>query len=215
MIQKEVVLDGGSLRGYSSAAGIEANSTMNAATFPRSEGSREYCSGSINQPATGVAFIPSVQVTCGNSEQYSQGQANIRSNIQLNEISILLPAFNGESNEDVEYFVKTIEYTKQVFGINDDIMKLFLMKQLEGKARLWMLSSSDLVWKSYSEVLEDLRHTFEVIESSFELRKTLASIKWNGYQSFKKYCFEKKLVAQKLKIPEKELIDYVIEGIEN
>lgn len=54
---------------------------------------------------------------------------------------------------------------------------------------------------------------FGVAENKIELWKTLENIKWNGRQPFEEYCFLKKLVAQKLKISEMELVEYVVEGI--
>lgn len=133
--------------------------------------------------------------------------------IRVNEISILLPTFSGGSHEDVESFINTFDYTKRILNVSDDLMKLLMMKQFEGRAKIWMFSSPDFVLKTYQEIIRDVRHMFGVAESKYELWKTLDRIKWNDHQPFNEYCLFKKLVAQKLEISESELVEYVVEGI--
>lgn len=103
-----------------------------------------------------------------------------RNTFRLDEIAAFLPFFAGEKDEDVAHFISIIENTKRALEIDDQTMKLVLIKQLKGNARVWLHSRADFMLRTFAETLEDLRQMFGSVESGFELRKRLEQIRWFG-----------------------------------
>lgn len=59
------------------------------------------------------------------------------------EISLMLPKFSGETGEDVSHFIAILENTKRALNVNEFVMKLVVIQNLEGKAKVWMHSQAD------------------------------------------------------------------------
>lgn len=131
----------------------------------------------------------------------------------LNEIFFLLPDYSGTSRENVELFVNMAQQMKVIFKIDDDIMKLIVLKHLKGRAENWFMSQTNLMSMDLQEMFRKLREVFSAERSSMELYRQLESRKWYFGESFGEYCSEKQILASPLQLNESTLIDYLIEGI--
>lgn len=135
--------------------------------------------------------------------------------IRPDEVASMLPKFSGHFQEDVDHFLKILCNTKQALNVDDQVMKLVLIKQLTGKALHWLHSHADFMMKSFNELSGDLRAMFAVPVNNYQLRTELARRTWSGKEPFEEYCQLKRLLARKLDLPEKELVEYLVEGIED
>lgn len=78
----------------------------------------------------------------------------------LNEIFFLLPDYSGTSRENVELFVNMAQQMKVIFKIDDDIMKLIVLKHLKGRAENWFMSQTNLMSMDLQEMFRKLREVF-------------------------------------------------------
>ena len=69
--------------------------------------------------------------------------------------------------------------------------------------------------KSYDELTTNLQAMFTININAYQLRNQLARRTWSGQESFEEYYQAKLSLAQKLNLPEKEFIEYLVEGIED
>ena len=130
------------------------------------------------------------------------------------EISLMLPSYSGSAEEDVNHFVAILENTKQALNIDDFIMKLVVIRNLKANALSWLHSQADFMTKDYAEIIRSLKVFFDRPINTFEIRKRLEKKTWSGlFETFADYCQAKKVLAQKLKMPDQELVDYIVEGI--
>lgn len=181
---------------------------------------RARAGNTLTSTSVGVEDVPVVTQRSGNigsglpfaASRTAGGTKCAVPAVQLNEISSVLPFFSGVSDENVDYFISVIQHTKTVFAVDDEIMKLVILKQLKGGAQIWSMSMN-LLSKEYGEVIEILKNTFATNENTYVLRKKLDMRKWRSNESFQEYSTEKRILAGPLKLEEEELIDYLIEGI--
>jgi hypothetical protein len=137
-------------------------------------------------------------------------------NCKPEEISMMLPTFAGEPNEDVNHFVAILENSRCALLVNDFVMKLVVIRNLRGKAKAWLHSHPDFMAKNYGEIIRSLKEMFDIPVNKFDLRRHLEKYTWCGRrESFAEYCQSKRILAQKLELSEKELVEYIIEGIED
>lgn len=184
--------------------------------------SREGTGGSRNTTVNPVSLNPvysSQQPVVNPVETASSsfGQwANLPNNcLRPEELSSMLPTFSGQYQEDVNHFLKTLANTKQALNLNDQTMKMVLFKLLKGKAQHWLHSNADFMLKSYDELTTNLQAMFTININAYQLRNQLARRTWSGQESFEEYYQAKLSLAQKLNLPEKEFIEYLVEGIED
>lgn len=67
----------------------------------------------------------------------------------------------------------------------------------------------------YIELSKNLQAAFTVSINVYHLRKQLANRTWSGRERFEEYYQSKRIIAQKLNLPEEELVEYLVEGIED
>nr|XP_029732879.1 uncharacterized protein LOC115268848 [Aedes albopictus] len=205
------------------SVGIVAEGTMNA-TFSSLQTGQARSSRSLgdglsgnslqennthNRPGQGIRICE-----CrGSRNQFGSGLMMSSNSLRLEDIADFLPVFAGRNDEDINHFIATIENTKRALGLDDETMKLVVIKQLKDSAKDWLHTMTDFMLKTYEETLENLRGMYGFTVNRVELRKCLEKIQWHGREPFVDYCQSKKLIALKLNIEENELVEYIVEGI--
>lgn len=70
--------------------------------------------------------------------------------------------------------------------------------------------------KNYNEIIRSLREFYDSPVNTIEIRRLLEKKTWSGkFETFMEYCQDKKVIAQKLKMQESEIVEYIVEGILN
>lgn len=192
------------------AAGIVASCAMNAAAT-----ADQSFSGSMSNCVTLGEGNTFREVGCGVYGIKERIVSPVIGNFKLDEISMILPTFSGRSDEDVHHFVTVIENARLALSVSCFMMKLVVIRNLKARAQAWLHSHADYMLQDYEEILRNLKAMFDVPVDVIALRKQLEKRTWSGRENFAVYCQSKRMLAQRLQICEKELVEYIVEGIED
>lgn len=131
-------------------------------------------------------------------------------------LSTQLPGFKGSEDEDVELWLQKVEDIAAIHGVSPEIALLAASAKLSDTARKWLdLSSSNIrrSWATFKQALSDrFRRTvmYHVQIQKVEARKWMFT-----KESFQDYAMDKLTLIEPLKLPEKESIQLLINGIQN
>lgn len=85
--------------------------------------------------------------------------------------------------------------------------------RLKGKAAKWFQSKAEHIELSVDDLLVELREMYDHRSSKVKLRKQFEMRVWKPSETFHQYVHEKIILANRVPIPEDEIVEYVIDGI--
>lgn len=117
------------------------------------------------------------------------------------------------SNSDIEAWEKQLRKLVQTHGLDDQTAKVMVCYKLKDKALKWYHSRSDCVDLSYDQLLNGLRSMFGERSYVLSLRHDFERRVWKTDESFGDYMHDKVVLGNRVPISDKEVVDYIIEGI--
>ncbi|XP_037825491.1 uncharacterized protein LOC119614633 [Lucilia sericata] len=123
----------------------------------------------------------------------------------------LLPEYDGSTAPTI--FVAQVRNIMELYSVDISTVKALLMSKVKGKAQCWLHAKSNYLHEDLNKLLDELTELFGDKENKLSIRRKFEYRKWQYNEDFITYFNDKVVLAERLRIPEDELIDYVIEGI--
>lgn len=131
--------------------------------------------------------------------------------LSVMQIRELIYEFDGRTS--FSPWLNHIMAVKVEYKIDDGTMKLAVIGKLKDTALQWFYSKPDHVHMSFSELINSLGSIFSDSLDNIALRKQFENRVWKNSEPFSQYFHEKVILANRLILPEKEIIDYMILGL--
>lgn len=134
------------------------------------------------------------------------------SNINLKAISDLLNDFTGSDNSFDSWFQK-LEWIRENYSLNDHMLKILIPSKLKGRALDWFHSKPEHLSLSVNKLKEKMEIMFNQRPNKIALRRDFEKRKWLASEPFSDYYHDKVILANRVPVPEDEVINYIVDGI--
>lgn len=131
------------------------------------------------------------------------------------DIGTQIPTFGDKEDEDVETWLNRVDEIKDAFEVSDKIIKVMATKQFRGKVREWYNSTPGTIQRKWEDLKQELKLMFGSYESHISVMKKMENRKWKPGETFSSYFYDKIKLTNRLKLTERDTIDYVVQGIDN
>lgn len=175
----------------------------------QSNGSPSEPQNSFLPPST-----PSNNGVTGNTpSRQAAASIEVVQRVSVSAIAELIDNFDGD-NEKFESWVQKLTLVRRSYKQNDDYMRIGVSSELKSKAAKWFHSRPQHLDMTIDELVGELRKVLFSPLSKLDLRKKFENRVWSSTESFSEYLYDKVIFANKVKIDDSELVDYLIEGIQ-
>ncbi|KYN05598.1 hypothetical protein ALC62_03469 [Cyphomyrmex costatus] len=126
-----------------------------------------------------------------------------------------IPAFHGSEDEDIESWIRKIEYVATIHGVNEGVKLLATSSKLSENARDWFdLDNGQINSSSWNIFKQAITRRFKrYIPFHIALQK-VEERRWNTQkESFHEYALQKLKLMNNLQLPEQDRIQLIINGI--
>lgn len=127
-------------------------------------------------------------------------------------ISELLSEYSGV-DQDFARWEAQLQLLKNTYELNDNLVKVLIGLRLKGKALTWFHSKPELLGMTALEIIRELKAMYDHRPNKIDLRKQFEARTWQPGETFHDYYHDKIIKANRVPIPEDEILDYVIDGI--
>ncbi|XP_076660318.1 uncharacterized protein LOC143363643 [Halictus rubicundus] len=138
--------------------------------------------------------------------------ASSTTNTNIRSIGELISDFSGEE-QNFKNWSKQLEILSTTYELDENATRLLLGQKLKGRALNWFHSRSEHLELPTDMLLYRMESMFGNRETKVELKKKFESRKWRNTEPFEHYYHEKIVLANKVPVPEDELVEYLIDGI--
>lgn len=125
-----------------------------------------------------------------------------------------IPSFSGTEEEDVELWIRKVEFIADTHGVSDKVIRLAASQKLANDAKDWHDMNIGPATSSWASLKPALIKAFRrKIPIHFAMQKVDAR-KWNFLkESFQQYARQKLKLMHPLQLPERDCIQLLINGI--
>lgn len=138
-----------------------------------------------------------------------------KTRISNEELKALIPEFSGSTDEDINQWFQRIDAIRRMYEVNDNSLLLTIISKLKGTALNWFHSKPSHVTYDLAQLKTEMSNIFETKEDSIMLMRKFEKRRWRKNEKFSEYYMDKTLLGNKLNLAEKDLITYIIEGMDN
>ncbi|XP_036150640.1 uncharacterized protein LOC118648438 [Monomorium pharaonis] len=125
-----------------------------------------------------------------------------------------LPDFTGSEDSDVQLWIEKVECVSRIHAVSEDVTLLAATSKLSKVARKWFDLSTGAINVSWPVFKDALSRRFKRAVSFQSVMKKLEARRWNHMKkSFQDYAMEKLALMQRLRLPDRDAISYIIAGI--
>lgn len=146
------------------------------------------------------------------SDHRSSSSQPVLPNIYLKPLSDMLSDFSGNDGS-LDSWIEKLEYVRRSYLLNDHTLKILIPSKLKGRASEWFHSKSQQLHLSVNQLLEHMKTMYNHRPNVLLLRRDFEKWKWLSSEPFSDYLHNKIVLANRVPIPEGEVIYYVIDGI--
>ena len=123
-----------------------------------------------------------------------------------------VPEFDPDLME-FEFWKNSIKAATDCYQIVESDRKLIVHRKIMGRAKTWLQSDHANLFLSSDALLDKMAALFSLAVRKSDSRRRLQERKWSSIEPFTKYCQEKIILANKLKLENEELVDEIIAGV--
>ncbi|CAK9800876.1 Transposon Ty3-I Gag-Pol polyprotein [Anthophora plagiata] len=134
------------------------------------------------------------------------------STVNTKAIAEMLSTYSGENDSFINWKQRA-NLIKDTYHLNESSMKLLIHQRLRGKALDWFHANPNNISLSVEELYEELRQRFDHRPNRLALRRQCEQRTWHKEEPFADYFYEKMNLAEKIIIPQEELVDLIIDGV--
>ncbi|XP_043262436.1 uncharacterized protein LOC122403148 [Colletes gigas] len=131
---------------------------------------------------------------------------------KIKQIAELLSSYDGEPSR-YDIWERQLNLLRDTYHLSEDSARILIGMKLKGKALEWLHSKPEHITMSVQGLLSDLRSMFRHEPNILALRKQFEERTWKRGETFHNYVHEKIIVANRVPIPEREIVAYLIQGI--
>lgn len=130
----------------------------------------------------------------------------------ITAIAHLLGYFDG-STGDYQSWELQLKLLKKTYRLSDDCARILIGMRLKGRAAEWLKSVAAHIEMSFDDLLTKLRKMYDHRPSRVNLLKLFQEREWKRDETFHQYVHEKVTLANRIPIPEDDIVEYLIDGI--
>lgn len=134
--------------------------------------------------------------------------------ISNSELSAILPEFTGH-DQDVVLWLQKIDSVKNVYLVENKIIKLVAVGKLTGIAKDWYHSKVEHITMEWDVFKEELKRIFSNRPDKIALRRKFEARTWKKSERFVDYFHNKIKLGNNAGISDSEMLDYVIDGFDD
>lgn len=135
--------------------------------------------------------------------------------IGMQDVGNLIPEFSADADEDIVGWLERVEGIMTVYGVEKKRLLLIALSKLRGRALRWFNSCPKHIELDYEQFKVKISEMFTCKEDKVRLMRKFETRKWMVDESFSDYFNDKIILGNKLKLEEKDMIIYIIEGLNN
>ncbi|KMQ90759.1 hypothetical protein RF55_9447 [Lasius niger] len=125
-----------------------------------------------------------------------------------------LPVFGGTEDEDVEIWLQKVESVAGIHAVADEVTLLAAISKLNKSARRWFDLTTGSVNHSWSCFKEAITKRFKRRVLFHVAMQKVEAHCWNfNKETFQEYALDKLTIMQSLKLPDRDSIHLLIDGI--
>lgn len=132
--------------------------------------------------------------------------------VNIKMVSELLGEYDGTS-QDFAAWEAQVRCLANTYELSDALIKIMIGLRIKGKVLAWFHSKPELLTTTSTDILREIQTVYDHRPSKMDLRKQFEKRTWQHGETFQDYYQEKLIKANRVPIPEDELLDYVIDGI--
>lgn len=132
--------------------------------------------------------------------------------VSVTAIGDLVNFFDGHT-EKFETWGKQVLFLKDPYELDESMMKIIIGMRLKGKALEWFYSGPEYIGMTINELLANLRSMFFIRTNKIFLKRRFEERQGKKTEKFCEYVHDKIILANRVTIPEDELLEYIVDGI--
>ncbi|KYQ53606.1 hypothetical protein ALC60_00522 [Trachymyrmex zeteki] len=151
------------------------------------------------------------------STRDSQGTPTLATVPTAQAITVLasqIPTFDGSEEEDIESWIHRVDLIANTHGVSDGVTLLAASSKLLKHAKDWYYMEEGPSNHSWFSLKEAILKRFKRHIPFYLVMQKVEARKWNfGKESFQEYAMHKLKLLHSLKLPEREKVQLIINGI--
>lgn len=132
--------------------------------------------------------------------------------VNVNAVADLLSHFNGDA-EIFETWEKQVKFLRAAYRLNDELTKILIGMRLKGRVSEWFHSKPEYIEMTPDAILDGLRGMFYHRPNKIIMRRRFEERSWKKSETFYDYVHEKTIMANRIDIPNDEILRYIVDGI--
>lgn len=155
-----------------------------------------------------------IKISCVESKNTVPDKNYVTKNISF--IENLLNDFSPQSDSsNFMMWLTNVKTIQNKYKIDDDLMKILIVKKLKDKALVWFHSKPEHLNISFCELIDNMEVMFGHRTRRLELRQKFENRYWKFNESFADYFHDKIILSGDLDFTDEELVDFIIDGIKD
>ncbi|CAK9820252.1 hypothetical protein ANTPLA_LOCUS10515 [Anthophora plagiata] len=131
----------------------------------------------------------------------------------INEsMKAMLNYFDG-NGETFDVWERQLALLRVTYRLDDNAAKLLAVSRLRNQALEWFHSKPEHIGMCIDELVKELKDIFGDRQDRIVARREFESRTWKKEETFAEYFHRKMILANRIRIDEEELIEYLIDGI--
>ncbi|XP_046868374.1 uncharacterized protein LOC124460838 [Drosophila willistoni] len=119
--------------------------------------------------------------------------------------------FDGNGN--VYSWISSMLHLERSFNLNENNLRLLVFGKLKGKALDWIHSNPECLCQPVKTIFDAMGKVFGSKKTNVIIRREFEARKWCVGEPFLNYFNDKVGLAGGLRLPEDEMVEYIVDGI--
>ncbi|XP_039315370.1 uncharacterized protein LOC120359951 [Solenopsis invicta] len=152
-------------------------------------------------------FYQSSQASQGPTVTTMQGFPTVSPAQMVNLLVSQLPTFSGTEDDDVDTWIKEVEFVARLHEVNEKVLILAASQKLQKTAREWFDMDPGHIISSWQAFKEALSRRFHRRIPFRETMQKIEARRWNfGRETFQDYAMAKSKLLHPLHLPDRECV---------
>ncbi|XP_036345453.1 uncharacterized protein K02A2.6-like [Rhagoletis pomonella] len=137
---------------------------------------------------------------------------NTISRMSIKALADLIGVFDG-TPDMLSVWKRQLIFIKTAHDLSDDEAKILIGMKLKKSAFEWLHSRAEHLEMTFDSLVTEIERMYKPQSSVIEQRKKFEGRLWRKGESFRDYAHNKIVIGNRIPIPSKDLLEYLIEGI--
>ncbi|XP_017467881.1 PREDICTED: uncharacterized protein K02A2.6-like [Rhagoletis zephyria] len=132
--------------------------------------------------------------------------------MSIKALADLIGEFDG-TPDMLSVLKRQLIFIKTAHDLSDDEAKILIGMKLKKRAFEWLHSRAEHLEMTFDSLVTEIERMYKPQSSVIEQRKKFEGRLWRKGESFRDYAHDKIVIGNRIPIPSKDLLEYLIEGI--